>query len=44
MLGYLVFESKKQRMSDEIIQEYRTMLGEFSYEKKWKELSAAKER
>ncbi len=44
MLGYLVFESKNQKMNDEIIQEYKTMLGEFSYEKIWEELSAGERK
>ena len=39
ILGYLVFESKKQEVTESILNEYKLMLGESSYDKIWEELS-----
>ncbi|MBR5178541.1 MAG: hypothetical protein IKW90_07050 [Lachnospiraceae bacterium] len=39
ILGYLVFESKKQEISDSVLNEYKLILGESSYDKIWEELS-----
>ena len=40
ILGYLVFEDKKQEVSDRVLREYKNILAECSYEKIWEELSA----
>ena len=39
ILGYLVFESKKKVVSKGILDEYKIILGESSYDKIWEELS-----
>lgn len=39
ILGYLVFESGKKSVSKSILNEYRLILGESSYDKIWEELS-----
>ena len=39
ILGYLVFESKKNVVSERVLDEYKLLLGESSYDKIWEELS-----
>ncbi len=39
ILGYLVFESNKQEVTDGVLNEYKLLLGESSYDKIWEELS-----
>ena len=39
ILGYLLFDNKKQEVTPLILKEYRLILGESSYDKIWEELS-----
>lgn len=39
ILGYLTFESGKKKVSEQILKEYKLLLGESSYDKIWEELS-----
>lgn len=40
ILGYLIYEARKKEVTPQILKEYRTLLGECSYDKIWEELSA----
>ena len=44
ILGFIVFESGKAKVTNEILTEYRLTLGECSYDKIWEELSANEQR